>query len=99
MNMREFSIYISETKLLGILPLDGVLHFLIGMALTIVLLRLKINFKVTTLIVFMIQICKEIYDSQVMTATLQEHLIDTIFTMIYPSAIFIIRFIKSKIED
>lgn len=87
---------ISNTKILGILPLDLILHFIVGALLTIIGQIRKINLKWTILIILILSLIKEYLDSSTMTSSVSESLKDIATTMIYPILIFIVVKIKKN---
>ncbi|PIP96581.1 MAG: hypothetical protein COW00_19395 [Bdellovibrio sp. CG12_big_fil_rev_8_21_14_0_65_39_13] len=83
---------ISNTLLFGFLPLDIVLHYLVGLCITILLLKkLKNNLILAFFILLSLAIAKEIFDSFSLTATWMESIKDLSVTMIHPFMLFIIR--------
>lgn len=53
---------ISRTTLLGFIPLDLLLHLLIGSIITVIPLSRKISYPITFIIVASLSLLKEIYD-------------------------------------
>lgn len=89
---------LSKTYLFGWLPLDGLLHFLVGLVLTLIFRKKGFDPKKSVAIIFVLQLIKEGFDSFKMTATWEEAARDTLFTMIFPVINWIIFLIKRKAE-
>lgn len=90
--INEALIYISKNDLFGILPLDILFHYVIGVFLTIALLKIfKNNLVFSLLGVLFLELLKEYYDSFTMTASLGESLKDIFVTLIHPIMLIIIR--------
>lgn len=89
---------ISNTVLFGWLPLDMLLHFTLGAVITI-LLRLKGKSPTFAfVIVLLLEIAKEIFDSFSLTATWEEAIKDLLITMIFPVLLLITVTLKKKLE-
>lgn len=90
--------HISQAKLWGWLPLDSVLHFFIGMFLCLLLRWRKVSAVKAVLVVFILEIIKEIADSRAMTFTYREAFVDIVATMIFPVLMLIAGIIKKKYD-
>lgn len=80
----------------GVIPLDKVLHFLIGMLITIVLRWRKVSINKILLLIFILELIKETHDSFVLNNTMEEHILDALVTFLYPALIWVIIKIKSS---
>lgn len=87
---------ISSYQILGIIPLDKVLHFIVGMILTIVMRKMNFRFRWVFGILVMLEAVKEFIDSYAYSSTLEEHLLDALATLSYPTIILIVIYIKKK---
>ncbi|GAB4011672.1 MAG: hypothetical protein Fur0010_06470 [Bdellovibrio sp.] len=95
--INEALIYISKNDLFGVLPLDILFHYIIGVILTIGLLKAVKNNLILALIgLLIIELLKEYYDSFTMTASLGESLKDIFVTLIHPIMLIIIRKLTKK---
>ena len=100
-SLRDVFGFISTYKIAGIIPLDIIAHLLVGFLIMVFLLR-KLNLKYhwSLLVVLIISLLKEYYDSLGPGRTMDEHLKDVLFTLVFPFIIGFIRFIKwAKIES
>ncbi|MBT3583367.1 MAG: hypothetical protein HN509_00560 [Halobacteriovoraceae bacterium] len=92
--------YISRTKIAGVVPLDIVAHFILGILILLFCLKiLKLDFKKSFLILLALTVGKEIYDSFTLTATWEEALKDFCVTFSYPILRLGITKLMKKIED
>ena len=89
--------YISTTKIFGLIPLDSVLHVVVGAILTILLIKLKIRYIYIFLILLIISVIKEIYDYPTMTFSYREAFIDTALTYAYFCIHIIIKKIRRRL--
>lgn len=99
MNYEQTMRFISSYKIAEIIPLDWVLHFFVGAIFTIVLLKLKFRLRNVVIILGVLELIKEIFDFQSMTATYTEAILDYIITMAFPLFLYITRLLKEKIQD
>lgn len=89
--------YIAKTTLFGFLPLDVICHYLVGVALTILFLKLfKNNLIFAFLFVLILELLKEYYDSFTMTANWLESIKDICVTIIHPVMLMIVRKVTKK---
>lgn len=86
--------YISNTKIAGEIPLDIVMHLFVAYIIMFTLLKLKVNHAKAYLIVFVLSISKEVFDSFSLTNTLLENFKDLAISMILPTILVLIA--KSK---
>ena len=89
---------ISNYKILGIFPLDKILHVVAGMIITIVMRSFGLRMRWVILCLVILEIIKESIDSTVYTATGSEHAMDILATFAYPLLLFVIIQIKKKIN-
>lgn len=89
---------LSKTYLFGLIPVDGLLHFAIGLILTLVLRKKGLSPIMTVTLIALIQLLKEFLDSFSMTATFEEALKDTVITLIFPVLNLILFYVKRTIE-
>ena len=87
---------ISQTRLLGYIPLDIFLHFLLGYIIFITLRKLTKNDVAAFLILMTLEIFKEIVDSFSLTNKVTENITDFIATMILPVILILIKKNKTK---
>ena len=82
---------ISETKIAGVIPLDLLLHAIIGYLIYIFLKKvIKVNSVTALFFVFLIELAKEVLDSFSLTNTLLENIIDIAATMTIPVILVLI---------
>ncbi len=97
--LHQFLGFISRTKLFGWLPLDIVLHSVIGLILSVILLKKKhTHFKVLCL-VFLIAVAKEVFDSFSLTASIVEAVKDILITISFPLLAWSVSIIKKKLDS
>ena len=94
--MSELLGYISSTSILGVFPLDSILHFVIGALITIYCLKFKIKFIYGAVIILIVGLTKEVYDSSTIGSTMNEHFIDMFATFLYPFLLGVVRLIKNR---
>lgn len=99
MSYAQIMRYISSEKIAGVLPLDWVLHFVVGAVLTIILLKLKFRLRNAVIILGILELIKEIFDFQAMTATYTEAILDYFITMAFPLMLYMARLLKEKLQD
>lgn len=95
-NIDQVFRFISSYMIAGILPLDKLLHFLFGLIITVILLKKKYTLKSVFILLLILELSKEYYDSYVMTNTLVENILDFLTTFIYPVIIYLVRKFKSS---
>jgi hypothetical protein len=76
--------YISNNDLFGVIPLDIICHIIIGLVVTKVCLKLNLGFIKTLIVVSIMAIGKEYYDSFVLYNGNKalEHFKDIFFTLV-----------------
>lgn len=87
---------ISSYYVLGFLPLDKVLHFAVGVLITLLLRWRNIRMPVIFSATIALAIAKEVIDSFVLNNSLSEHVIDILVTIIYPTMVWGILVIQQK---
>lgn len=85
---------ISNYKIAGFIPLDKVLHFLVGMLVTIILRTKKVKISRIMILLITLEVIKEVHDSYTLNSSLLEEFLDFFCTLSYPLLLFIV--IKSK---
>ena len=88
--------FISNTKIVGVIPLDIVMHLLVSYLLMAVLIVKKVPFRFAYLSVFILAIAKEIFDSFSLTNELEENLKDLVISMILPTILLMVWKIKGQ---
>lgn len=84
--------YITENKIAETIPLDLPAHFLVGMALTIILLKCRLPFVITFLTIVLFALLKEVLDYQRMVEfDYLESLKDIAVTLLYPLILTLVR--------
>lgn len=86
----------SKTYLFDTIRLDLILHFILGLILTLIIRKWKKSPTFALALVFLIQLIKEYYDSFTMTASFKEGAVDTLVTISYPLTLVIIHFVMKK---
>lgn len=97
--LQELSHYITNTMIAGVLPLDSVVHALVGLIITVILLKFRFKFWWTMLVVLLAAVTKEIYDSFSLNNNYDEHLLDLLATLAYPIILSMARFLKMSISE
>jgi hypothetical protein len=97
--MNHFLGLISETRLMGFIPLGMILHITISAVITIILLKRGMKFKHVALVVFLIGISKEILDCFVINNTLKKHIIDMCYDMSFPAFLYFRDLMRLKIRN
>lgn len=90
---------ISTYQILGIIPLDKFLHFIVGMIVTLALKYTKFSFKTTFIIIFGLCVLKEIIDYGTLQSSILESIADTVVTFIYPLMLLGIEWLKRKYNE
>lgn len=88
--------FFSNTKIVGEVPLDVVMHLGVSYALMVVLLIKKVRFRIAYGIIFLLSIAKEIMDSFSLTSSIEESIKDILVSMIFPTLLLIIWKVKRK---
>lgn len=95
----NFTREMSSTYILsGLIRLDLLLHFIMGVFLTLIIRKWKKSPIFGLSLVLLIQLIKEYYDSFNMQASLEEAFIDTIVTIAYPLILVLLNVVIKKIE-
>lgn len=95
--LHNFLGFISNTKILGLIPLDIFAHLLVSYSIFIYLLyKRKFPILLSYIVVFTLSIFKEIFDSFSLTNTVEENVKDILVSMIFPTAIILVRYIKRR---
>ena len=98
-NMSEILKFISSHKIVGIIPLDLLLHFLVGMVWTIVGLKQRYSFKLVCLGLIAIALLKELYDYNFVYIThWSEYVSDFLVTLVYIVILFFTRKLKTNLD-
>lgn len=92
--INHFFGYVSVYRILGFIPLGMLLHISISTIITILLLKRGMKFKHVCLIVFLIGLSKEIFDSFVLNDRPIKHLYDMTYDMSYPIFLYLSEKIK-----
>ncbi len=87
---------ISNYQILGWIPLDKVLHFIVGMALTLFLIRFKLRLIYILVSILALALIKEYIDSFAYTSHWLEHSLDALTSITYPVILYVIRYIRRK---
>ncbi len=85
---------ISNYLVFGFLPLDKLLHFLVGAILAAGLRLSGRTFRTTFILIGVIAVVKEVIDSFTLNSVLEEHCLDIIVTLIYPTVMYGIHRLK-----
>jgi|GEM_PF-3827013 len=94
-NLRQFFGWVSNTKVFGVVPLDNILHFLIGLFLYGTF-RKKLGPLRAFSLVLLIALLKEVFDWLGPRFLIGEALKDVAFTIAMPAILVIIYLIKKK---
>ena len=89
--IREFLGYISHTQLFGYVPLDSLCHILGGVLVTLLGRKLRLRMSTICLILLVLSVLKEVYDSSVLSYTVWESVKDIAVTYIYPAMVITIQ--------
>lgn len=90
---------ISDTTLFGFLPLDIVMHLVLGAIITFTFLKITKSAMKAFIICFIVAIAKEVYDSNTLVASWQESIKDIIVTIIYPVLLLIVYKLKKMADQ
>lgn len=96
--LKDFLGYISDTVLFGWLPLDIVVHFILGILITVICFKITKSAIKSFVICLALAILKELYDSTTLVASWTEALKDIAVTLIYPVIFLSVAYIKKKID-
>ena len=92
--LKQYSLtmqFISNYKLAGVIPLDIFLHVVVGYIIYYTLLKFfKKNHILSFIILFCIELIKEIFDSFSLTNQIIENVTDFIATMLIPTILVVI---------
>lgn len=88
--------FISSYYVFGLLPLDKVLHFIVGVFVTIVLRKWGASMRRTVTVLLLFALLKELIDSFTLNNSFFEHCIDVFATMIYPMLVWLIIMLKTE---
>lgn len=93
----ELMRFISAYKIMGIIPADLLIHFVLGLVITVIGLKRKMPlWKVFVLLVF-IALLKELNDYYFHTfAGWREYIEDFLFTILYIFVLFVVRQFKNR---
>jgi hypothetical protein len=90
--------FFSNTKLLGFIPLDVVMHLGVSYLIMFIMLAKKVRFLYAYLTVFLLAIAKEVFDSFSLTNTIEENIKDLCVSMVFPTLLLIVwKLLKKKI--
>jgi len=90
---------ISNIKLFGFLPLDVLLHIVASYIIIILLLKSKMNQSRAYMIVLGLALVKEIFDSFTLGSSVDESIKDVLVSMLMPTLVVLIRFVKRGNSD
>jgi hypothetical protein len=76
--------FISNYQILGIIPLDKVLHVVIGAIITICLRAFKFRLRYVGLVLGGLCVVKEVIDLNTLNSSVIESIMDTLATFVYP---------------
>lgn len=94
----EIQKIISSYLILGFLPLDKFLHFMVGVIVTILLRLFKIRMSIVFSATLILALGKECIDFYVLNNTFWEQFLDIGVTLIYPLLLWGVIKIKSATE-
>lgn len=87
---------ISTYQIMGFLPLDKFLHFLVGLIITIALRYSKFSFKTIFFVILVMCIVKEIVDYGTIQSSVAESIADTVVSFLYPLLLWGAVWLKRK---
>jgi VanZ family protein len=90
--------YISDTVLFGWLPLDILVHFILGIIITVICFKYTKSAVKSFIICLLLALAKEAYDSTTLIASWQESVKDVIVTLIYPIIFLITAYLKKRAD-
>jgi hypothetical protein len=88
--------FISKYQIFGFIPLNATLHLLISTTIAIYLLKKKFKPIKVFIIILMLGILKELFDSNALGNTWQKHIRDMCINLIFPTLVLIVEYIKNK---
>ncbi len=88
--------YISNTKLWGFIPLDVIMHLLVSYLIMFIMLWRKVRFRYAYLVVLLLSLIKEFYDSFTLTNVLSENIKDLLVSMCFPTLLLVVWKIKGR---
>ena len=95
----EVQQFISKYHILGFIPLDKTLHFLIGALITIIMRWGRVKMRFIFLVLLILGIAKEINDYGVLNHSWGEQFLDVGVSFIYPLVLLGIIKIKSLLAS
>lgn len=84
--------YISNTKIAGIIPLDIVMHLFVAYLIMVILLKCNVKIVRAYLIVLVLSLFKEVFDSFSLTNVIGENIKDLLVSMFFPTIQLLISF-------
>ncbi len=90
----EIQKVISTYLVFGFIPMDKLLHFIVGAILAVGLRLSGRTFKTMFIVIGVIAVIKEVIDSFTMNSFLREHSLDILVTFIYPTLMYGIHRLK-----
>lgn len=84
--------YISNTKIAGIIPLDIVMHLFVAYLIMVILLKCNVKIIRAYLIVLVLSLFKEVFDSFSLTNVIGENIKDLLVSMFFPTIQLLISF-------
>ena len=90
--------FFSNTKLLGFIPLDVVMHLTVSYIIMFIMLAKKVRFLYAYFTVFALAVAKEVFDSFSLTNTIEENMKDLAVSMVFPTLLLIVwKLLKKRI--
>lgn len=101
MGLYDILHYISTTKLDGFIPLDKVVHFLVGLVWTVYGLKKGYSFRKVFVGLLVIAILKEIHDYLITISPFDpiENFLDISITLLYVAVLYFVRKAKRKLDS
>ena len=93
---REFMGGLGKRYLMDTIPLDIIAHFLVGIVIYRLALKLKVSDKIALSLIVALTFMKELLDSAVIGYDFSESIVDIFFSLIYPVAAFFLGRIRLK---
>lgn len=90
---------ISKTYIFEIVPLDLVLHFFVGMIISMIVVYYKKSPLLAMIITSILAFIKEFNDYFVLESVLSEQVLDFIFTILFSVLLFLIKWIKKCLNN
>lgn len=88
--------FISKYQIFGIIPLNATLHLLISAIITITLIKKGVKALNVFILIFLLGLTKEIFDSQALGNTMEKHIRDMGLNLVFPLIFLAISLIKRK---